>query len=61
MIIDGRMGDVVATGFVEGDLIVPGFVLEELQSIADSAEPGRGLAGAAASTPCTACRRPTTT
>ena len=41
VIIDGRIGDVVATGFVEGDLIVPGFVLEELQSIADSADPGK--------------------
>jgi uncharacterized protein YacL len=45
VIIDGRVSDVVATGFVEGDLIVPGFVLEELQSIADSAEPGRRARG----------------
>lgn len=37
-IIDGRIGDVVATGFLEGDLVIPSFVLEELQSIADSAE-----------------------
>jgi uncharacterized protein YacL len=45
VIIDGRVGDVVATGFVEGDLIVPGFVLEELQSIADSNDPGRRARG----------------
>lgn len=45
VIIDGRVGDVVATGFVEGDLIVPGFVLEELQSIADSADSGRRARG----------------
>jgi uncharacterized protein YacL len=37
-IIDGRIGDIVTTGFLEGDLVIPGFVLEELQSIADSAE-----------------------
>ncbi len=45
VIIDGRVGDVVSTGFLEGDLIVPGFVLEELQSIADSAEPGKRSRG----------------
>jgi uncharacterized protein YacL len=45
VIIDGRVGDVVATGFVEGDLIVPGFVLEELQAIADSTDPGRRARG----------------
>jgi uncharacterized protein YacL len=45
VIIDGRVGDVVATGFLEGDLIVPGFVLDELQYIADSAEPGKRTRG----------------
>ncbi len=45
VIIDGRVGDVVATGFVEGDLIVPGFVLEELQALADSTEPARRARG----------------
>jgi uncharacterized protein YacL len=45
VIIDGRIGDVVATGFLEGDLVVPGFVLEELQSIADSGEPGKRARG----------------
>ncbi len=36
VIIDGRVYDVVKTGFLEGQLYVPGFVLEELQHIADS-------------------------
>ncbi len=38
-IIDGRIGDIVPTHFIEGDIVIPEFVLEELQSIADSAEP----------------------
>ena len=36
VIIDGRIHDVVKTGFLEGRLYVPQFVLEELQYIADS-------------------------
>jgi uncharacterized protein YacL len=39
VIIDGRIGDIVPTHFVDGDLVIPNFVLEELQSIADSGEP----------------------
>jgi uncharacterized protein YacL len=35
-IIDGRIADVSATGFLQGDLLVPRFVLRELQAIADS-------------------------
>ncbi len=38
VIIDGRIGDVAETGFVLGELIVPRFVLNELQYIADSAD-----------------------
>ncbi len=38
VIIDGRMSDVCQTGFIEGTLIVPQFVLRELQSVADSAD-----------------------
>jgi uncharacterized protein YacL len=37
-IIDGRIADIVETGFVEGQLIVPAFVLSELQMVADSAD-----------------------
>jgi uncharacterized protein YacL len=38
VIIDGRIADVCRTGFVEGTIYVPGFVLDELQQIADSAD-----------------------
>ncbi len=37
-IIDGRIADISQTGFVTGTLVVPRFVLEELQHIADSAD-----------------------
>ena len=36
VIIDGRIADICRTGFVEGRLNVPRFILRELQSIADS-------------------------
>lgn len=38
-IIDGRVAEICKTGFVDGSLIVPRFVLEELQRIADSPDP----------------------
>ena len=38
VIIDGRMADICDTGFIEGTLTVPRFVLEELQLIADSSD-----------------------
>ncbi|HEX6987920.1 MAG TPA: PIN/TRAM domain-containing protein [Bacillota bacterium] len=38
-IIDGRIADVYETGFVEGPLIIPQFVLDELRHIADSSDP----------------------
>ncbi len=38
VLIDGRIKQIVETGFIEGDLIVPNFVLQELQLIADSAD-----------------------
>jgi uncharacterized protein YacL len=44
-IIDGRVGALVEMGFLEGDIVVPGFVLEELQSIADSNEPSKRARG----------------
>ncbi len=37
-IIDGRIKDIVESGFVYGTLVVPRFVLEELQHIADSSD-----------------------
>lgn len=36
VIIDGRIIDICRSGFIEGELIVPSFVLEELRHIADS-------------------------
>lgn len=38
IIIDGRIADIYETGFLEGPIIVPVFVLEELQKIADSSD-----------------------
>lgn len=39
VIIDGRIADVCETGFLDGTLVVPQFVLRELQYIADSQDP----------------------
>ncbi|MGB7592158.1 MAG: PIN domain-containing protein [Terriglobia bacterium] len=39
VIIDGRVADVCETGFIDGLLIVPQFVLRELQLVADSSDP----------------------
>ncbi len=36
VIIDGRIVDILRTGFVDGEFVVPGFILEELRHIADS-------------------------
>ena len=38
VIIDGRIADISETGFIEGVLVVPQFVLTELQHIADSSD-----------------------
>lgn len=37
-IIDGRILDICAAGFLEGEIIIPSFILEELRHIADSAD-----------------------
>lgn len=39
IIIDGRLPEVVATGFLSGSFVVPRFILEELQILADSNDP----------------------
>ena len=39
VIIDGRISDICYSGFLEGELVVPRFVLNELQSVADSEDP----------------------
>jgi uncharacterized protein YacL len=38
VIIDGRIADVCETGFMDGTLVIPQFVLKELQLVADSAD-----------------------
>ncbi|HSX41590.1 MAG TPA: hypothetical protein VLF21_03115 [Candidatus Saccharimonadales bacterium] len=45
VIIDGRIGDIAKAGFVPGKLLVPRFVLAELQNIADSADAMRRSRG----------------
>ena len=39
MIIDGRIADITEAGFLEGTLVIPQFILRELQHIADSSDP----------------------
>ena len=39
VIIDGRVADVCEAGFLDGTLVIPRFVLRELQMVADSADP----------------------
>jgi uncharacterized protein YacL len=38
VIIDGRIADVCETGFIDGTLVIPQFVLKELQLVADSSD-----------------------
>lgn len=39
VIIDGRISDICETGFLEGTFVLPQFILQELQYIADSSDP----------------------
>jgi len=52
VIIDGRIVGIVESGFLGGDLVVPSFVLAELQRIADAADPKDGSAAGAVWTWC---------
>jgi len=45
VIIDGRIADIIATGFVRGKLVVPRFVLGEVQRVADSSDALRRARG----------------
>ncbi len=45
VLIDGRLTDVVASGFLWGTLVVPRFVVAELQHIADQRDQGRRARG----------------
>ena len=38
VIIDGRIADIAETGFLDGTIVIPQFVLRELQLVADSAD-----------------------
>ena len=38
VIIDGRIAEIISTGFLEGKIVIPTFVLDELRYIADSAD-----------------------
>lgn len=45
VIIDGRIAEICQSGFIEGNLVIPKFVLRELQYIADSPDPLRRAKG----------------
>ena len=45
VIIDGRIADICKTGFIEGKLVIPQFVLDELRHIADSADDMKRVRG----------------
>ena len=45
VLIDGRVTDVAASGFIQGRLVIAAFVLEELQRVADSGDPLRRSRG----------------
>jgi len=45
VIIDGRIADLIESKFLEGTIVVPRFVLKELQQIADSQDPIRRARG----------------
>jgi len=44
-IIDGRIEELLSTGFIEGQILVPQFVLQELQTVADAANDQKRLRG----------------
>ena len=45
VIIDGRIADIAETGFLGGTLVIPNFVLNELQQVADSADSSKRQRG----------------
>lgn len=44
-IIDGRIEDILATGFLEGQILIPQFVLQELQQLADASNDQKRVRG----------------
>ena len=57
VIIDGRIADIAEAGFIDGMMVVPEFVLRELQIVADSTDGSKGNAAGAAWICCSACSR----
>jgi uncharacterized protein YacL len=45
VIVDGRIVEIIESGFLEGPLILPRFILRELQAISDSADPMKRTRG----------------
>ncbi len=45
VIVDGRIAEIVQSGFLDGPLIVPRFILRELQAVADSSDPMKRVRG----------------
>ncbi len=45
VIIDGRVADIVRTHFLDGELLIPRFVVNELQRVADSGDPEKRIRG----------------
>jgi uncharacterized protein YacL len=45
VIIDGRIADIAETGFLDGPVVIPQFVLRELQQVADSADSSKRARG----------------
>lgn len=45
VIIDGRIADIAEVGFLQGDIVIPKFVIQELQYIADSPDAARKVRG----------------
>ena len=45
VIIDGRIADIAETGFLQGEIIIPKFIIQELQYIADSSDLARKTRG----------------
>lgn len=39
VLIDGRIGEIIHTGFIFGKILIPQFILNELQNVADSSDP----------------------
>jgi uncharacterized protein YacL len=57
-VIDGRVVGILRSGFLHGRLIVPRFVLDDLQAMANSGSTARASAASAVSIASNACRSP---